>query len=85
MREFPVMMYLHDGSLAYKVVHSAAEAKEYEEKGYNYDRWGVKPKEEPLPKTEEPKKKAFPKWRCDFCGKHLKRFDHSKCGVQNAA
>ena len=39
------------------------------------------------PKKEDPKqpdkpKKSFPKWKCDYCGKHLKRFSHANCGKE---
>ena len=95
MSEYPKMVYLHDGSLAYRVVENREEYEFYKAKGFVLERWDVKPKKEPLPmpRTDpikpEPKKdkpkKSFPKWRCDFCGKHLKRYDHSKCGGKNHA
>ena len=61
--EWPKMMYLHDGSLAYKVVHSRAEAEEYRAKGYVFERWEAKPKREPLPmpRTDPPPKKSHKK------------------------
>ena len=59
--EWPKMMYLHDGSLAYKVVESRAEAEEYKAKGYVFERWGAKPKKEPLPMPRTDPPKAPPK------------------------
>ena len=51
---WPKMMYLHDGSLNYKVANSAAEAKELEELGYDFTCWAAKKAElvKPVKKVE---------------------------------
>jgi hypothetical protein len=64
--EFPRMMYLHDGSLGYKVASSAVEAKELGALGYDFTGWPEKEaqeaksvvKVEPKPIVKE--KKAIP-------------------------
>jgi hypothetical protein len=61
MSTWPKMMYLHDGSMNYKVASSAIEAKELEELGYDYTGWpekkaqALKPvkKVEPAPIVKE--------------------------------
>ena len=56
MSTWPRMMYLHDGSLNYKIAASAVEAKELEALGYDYTGWPEK-KEQAL----RPVKKVEPK------------------------
>ena len=56
MSTWPKMMYLHDGSLNYKICHSAVEAKELEALGYDFTGWPEKKEEASKPAIKvEPK------------------------------
>jgi hypothetical protein len=83
--EWPKMMYLHDGSLEYKVANSRQEAAELASFGFVFEPWGVEPKEPcPMPEQEAPKKEQKPKKdfslnRCKVCNRHLKKFSHIHC------
>jgi hypothetical protein len=73
MSEYPKMVYLHDGSLAYRVVENRGEYEFYKAKGFVLERWDVKPKKEPLPMpaTEAPPKPAPQK---SYKRKPIKKF-----------